>query len=214
MAKYYKKEIVDLNGTGRTQAYYKMLIYRNMGTEEFIERCTHPGSGLTRSEVAAVLAQVSDELARQLADGYTVSIDGLGTFGARLGVREGKDQDAFEADEEKRNSCSLMVRGITYKADKRLVMATDACCRLESCGESRLKPSAYSAEERADMARSYLKEHGMMRVADYMKLTGLSRSEATRDLRRLRQQPESGIYTSGVRSSLVYLYRDPEERGV
>ena len=35
-AKYIKKEIADLNGTGRTQAYYKMVT-RVMNHEQFID---------------------------------------------------------------------------------------------------------------------------------------------------------------------------------
>lgn len=37
-AKYIKQEIPDLNGTGRTQAYYKMKL-RPLTNEQFISIC-------------------------------------------------------------------------------------------------------------------------------------------------------------------------------
>ena len=44
-AKYIKQEISDLNGTGRTQAYYKMKL-RPLTNEQFISICAD-GSPLT-----------------------------------------------------------------------------------------------------------------------------------------------------------------------
>ena len=38
MAKYIKKEIVDLNGSGSTKAYYKLKTWRRLDFDEFVER--------------------------------------------------------------------------------------------------------------------------------------------------------------------------------
>ena len=84
MAKYIKKEMPDLNGIGKTGAYYRMETYRNIGTEEFIDKCAKRGGGLQRSALVGALALVTDELAMWLANGYSVTIDGIGTFGIQL----------------------------------------------------------------------------------------------------------------------------------
>ena len=134
MTKYIKREMPDLNGEGTTRAYYMVQALRNLDNEEFIERCIHHG-GWQRGTVAGVLALVSDELARQIAGGYTVTIDGLGTFGAKLGVRKDKEKDSFEENEEKRNARSLKVSGLSFRADRRLVKEIDRMCVLERGGE-------------------------------------------------------------------------------
>ena len=41
MAQYIKKEMPDMNGTGKNKAYYKLKTWRRLETDEFInpERC-------------------------------------------------------------------------------------------------------------------------------------------------------------------------------
>lgn len=207
MTKYIKREMPDLNGEGATRAYYMVQALRNLDNEEFIERCIHHG-GWQRGTVAGVLALVSDELARQIAGGYTVTIDGLGTFGAKLGVRKDKERDSFEEDEEKRNARSLKVSGLSFRADRRLVKEIDRMCVLERGGELRLHKQKNTKEERAAMAVQYLQEHEVMRVADYVQLTGLPYSTATKELRELAANPESGIDHHGRGPTKVYVKRD------
>ena len=42
-AKYIKREIADLNGTGKTQAYYKMQL-KPKSFEEFVSQCAREGN--------------------------------------------------------------------------------------------------------------------------------------------------------------------------
>jgi len=206
MAKYIKQEMADLHGTGRTQAYYRMQVERNMDFEEFVERCTLHG-GMQRSAIVGVLTHVCHELALQMADGYSVTIDGLGTFRPRLGLRPEKEQDSFEEGQRQHNALSIGVCGVNYRADKELVNETDDNCLLERGGASRLRRSAYTPEERIAMARQYLSEHPVMRTADYAALTGLSPATATRELLRLSRDSASGIAAQGRRSAKVYVLR-------
>jgi predicted histone-like DNA-binding protein len=208
MARYIKKEIVDLNGTGKKQAYYRMQTWRKLDHEEFVKKCTYVGSGVSRAMMDAVLTVVADELPRLLAMGYSVRIDGLGTFNAKLGVRKDKEQDAFEEGEQKRNAQSIEVNGIGFRADKELISKTDRECDLERGGVSRLKVSKYSLEERIVLAKKYLENHVMMRVGDYATLTGLSHSKASIELRELCERPDAGFKAQGRGSHRVYIKRD------
>ena len=204
MAKYIKQEMTDLNGTGSTQAYYRIQLNRHIDFQEFAERCTRHG-GMQRSTVVGAAAHMAHELALLLADGYSVTIDGLGTFKPRLGVRPDKEQDAFEAGESQRNVVSIGVSGVSYRADKELIAETDGYCSLERGEASRLRRSKYAPEERIRLAKDYLREHALMRTADYAALTGLSLTTATRELRRLSLDPSTGIVAQGRRSAQVYL---------
>ena len=204
MAKYVKREMNDLDGSGVNRAYYQMKVYRNVDYDEFVDRCTRHGA-MQRSAVVGVLAHVAHELALTLADGYSVSIDGLGTFATRLGVREDKEQDGFGADEQKRNAASIEVRGVSFRADSSLVSDVNDHCRLEAGGARRLHRSPFTLEERTELARQFLDEHTLMRTGDYAQLTGLSRTMASLELRQLCSAPDSGITSRGRKSSKVYI---------
>ena len=205
MAKYIKKEMPDLNGIGKTGAYYRMETYRNIGAEEFIDKCAKRGGGLQRSALVGALALVTDELAMWLANGYSVTIDGIGTFGTKLGVKRGKLQDTFEEGEQKRNAQSLSVTGISYRADKQLIRKTDQLCDLERGGERRLHQSPYELPRRVEMAKDFIKKNGFMHVYDYATITGLSYTSASLELRKICKNPEWGITWQGRKSSKLYL---------
>ena len=205
MAKYIKREMVDMNGQGKSKAYYQLKTYGHLNSSQFIEKCCSHGGGLSRASVVGALTLIAEELANQLADGYTVTLDGIGTFSTKIGVRNDKAQDSFETDEEKRNSRTIEVKNINFRADSDLIWEVDRRCILEKGGESRLKKSSLTPEERLEKAREYLAKHGMMRVMDYVTLTGLSRTTASLELRRLAADPDSGITSSGRKSSKVYL---------
>ena len=207
MAKYIKQEMPDVAGKGENQVYYRMQTERNIGAAEFVEKVAGPGTGLSEGAVTHVLEQMTQTLARLLADGHTVTVGGLGTFRTTVGVVKGKEQDTFDTEEPRRNAQSIEVKGVNYRADKALVKDVRAQCRLERGKESRLHRSPYSREERLTRALAFIEEHTVMRVLDYVKLTGLSRTTASLELRELCQDPESGIRSMGQRASKVYIKR-------
>ena len=204
-AKYIKREVPDLNGTGRTQACYKMEL-TPMTYQQFVSLCHREGM-MDESMILGVLSLVSEKLALCMAEGYSVKLEGIGTFNAKLGVRDDMLPDAFEEGESSRNAKSLLVDSVMYRADKNLIRNTDRKCTLVRDGESRLKKSPFSLEERIEKARDFLKSHMFMRVPDYVSLTGLSRSTAAEELRKLATNPTSGIMSRGSRSQKVYILR-------
>ena len=207
MAKYIKQEMPDIAGKGEHQVYYRMQTERNIGAAEFVEEVAGPGTGLSEGAVTHVLEQMVQTMARLLADGHTVTIGGLGTFRTAIGVMEGKEQDTFDADEPKRNAQSIEVKGVNFRADKALVKDIRVQCRLERGKESRLHRSPYTREERLARALTFMEEHTVLRVPDYVRLTGLSRTTASLELRELCQDPTSGIRSMGQRASKVYIKR-------
>ena len=197
----------DIAGKGEHQVYYRMQTERNIGAAEFVEEVAGLGTGLSEGAVTHVLEQMVQTMARLLADGHTVTIGGLGTFRTAIGVMEGKEQDTFDADEPKRNAQSIEVRGVNFRADKALVKDIRVQCRLERGKESRLHRSPYTREERLARALAFMEEHTVLRVPDYVRLTGLSRTTASLELRELCQDPTSGIRSMGQRASKVYIKR-------
>ncbi len=202
-AKYIKKEIADLNGTGRTQAYYKMKT-TSLSYDQFVELCCREGA-MSKDAIKGVLTLVSEKLALCMAEGASVKIDGIGSFTAKLGVREDMLPDAFEPGERRRNSGSIKVTGVSYRADSSLVENTRDKCHLESGGESRLRKPKGTLEERVEKARQFLQQKPLMRVNDYAGLTGLSRTRASMELRHIASDPSTGIVYTGERSQKYYM---------
>lgn len=207
MAEYIKQEMPDLTGKGEPACYYRMKINKNVTMEDFIEDVAQPGSGLNPGMVKHVITQVSKKLAWLMADGNSVTIEGLGTFKAALGVSRFKEMDTLEGDEAKRNAQSIEVNGVNFRVDPALVRQTDLYCTLHRGKSCRLHKSPYTREERLALALKFLDGHAQMCVDDYVRLTGLSRTTAVRELKAFREDPQSGIDFRGFGSHKVYVRR-------
>ena len=205
MAKYIKQEMVDLSGKGEEKIYYRLQTERNINFTELAQQIEQHHGLMNRGLVKNVMSHIVDEMAELLGKGYSITIDGLGTFRASIGLEKDKEMDTFDEDETKRNARSLRLTGINYRADKDLIKQANRHCKLERAGESRLHHTPYSKEERLNLAQQYLEEHGAMRVAQYMELTGLSRTKATLELKEFRQDASTGITFLGRGSTKVYV---------
>ena len=200
MAKYIKKEIVDLNGKGATQAYYRMKTWRKLETEEFVKRCHDLNGAFSESILKGALAALTQQLAYELANGYSVKLDGLGVFNAKIGLCKDKEQDDFSEDGTRRNAASLQVTGVSLKVDKELVKAINKDCDLERGDDERLSRQTYTLEQ-----RDFIRKNGYMRSYEYAQLNGLAKSTASRELIRITSDPRSGIRSEGSKSSKLYL---------
>ena len=205
MAKYIKQEMVDLSGKGEEKIYYRLQTERNIDFTELAQQIEQHHGLMDRGLVMNVMSHIVDEMAELLGKGYSVSIDGLGTFRASIGLEKDKEMDTFDEDDTKRNARSLRLTGINYRADKDLIKKANRHCKLERAGESRLHHTPYTQEERLKQALQYLDEHGAMRVVEYMELTGLSRTKATLELKEFRQDASTGITFLGRGSTKVYV---------
>ena len=211
MAKYIKQEMTDLSGKGEEKVYYRLQTERNIDFNALAEYVGRHNGMMSKGLVINVMNHVVDAMAELLGEGHSVTIDGLGTFRASLGLEKDKEMDTFDGNETKRNARSLRLTGINYRADKVLIREANRHCKLERAGESRLHHSPYTKEERLKLALQYLEEHGAMRVAEYMELTGLSRTKATLELKEFRQDLSSGITFIGRGSAKVYVKASEEK---
>ena len=209
MAQYIKKEMPDVHRTGTNLVYYKLKRWETLDFKEFTRRVCKANSLYTPSVVQGVVMALSSELAYQIAQGYNVTIDGLGTFHAKLGLdktKSRKEMDDFEVGTTKRNAMSLGVTGVGFRADKELVGEVDAKCRLERGGESRLSRSMYTKEERIERAIRYLRREGVMHVRDYAALNDLSYAGAYKELKG-DLVGSATITSRGSKSAKVYFLK-------
>ena len=207
MAKYIKQEFKSIHGEGEASAYYRMETSRRVTMAEFVKEISIPGYGISEATAVQVLSQAATSLARLMAHGCAVTIDGIGTFKATVGVCEDKEQDAFVENEPQRNAQSIEVNGVHYRADKALVKAVRSQCTLERGKQSCIKRSPYTLEKRISRAIAFIEEHGYMRTRDYANLNEMSLSTATVELRKVRKEEASGIRAIGIGGSLMYVKR-------
>jgi len=207
MPKYIKQELPDLHQTGETKIYYRLKTERHIDFKHFVQSLHHIYHGISEADIIQVLMSTADHLAELIGHGNSVTLDGIGTFKATIGLLEDKELDTLDGNETKRNAKSLELKGINYRADKALVKKARENCTLQREGIARIHRSPYSKEERLARALKYLEEHGAMRVMDYAELTGLSRTTATLELKEFREDPTSGIDFIGRGSAKVYVKR-------
>ena len=207
MARYIKQELPDLHKTGEKKAYYRMKTKRKIDFNQFVDLISSHNSGISRGEAFRVLMHATDILAELLAQGYSVTIDEMGTFKATIGLVSDKEMDSFEEGTPKLNARSLRVDGVSFKADKRLILNVDKRCDLKRAGVSRLCRSPFSKEERLEKALEYLNAHGAMKVKNYVELTSLSHTVAAKELREFEHDAASGITSIGRLAGKVYVRR-------
>ena len=207
MARYIKQELPDLRKTGEKKAYYRLKTEQKIDFNQFIDRISSHNSGISRGEAFRVLTHATDTLAELLAEGYSVTIDDMGTFKATVGLVEDKEMDSFEEGSPKLNARSLKIDGVSFQADKKLIVNVDKRCDLKRAGTSRLCRSPFTKEERLQKAQEYLKSPGAKKVKNYMELTGLSHTVAAKELREFENDAASGITSIGRLAGKVYVRR-------
>lgn len=210
MAKYEMQETPDLRKTGKRVLYPRLVVNGQMKTDEIIRRMAQ-GSSFTEGDIKGILHLLAEKVADAMGEGYSVKLDEIGTFTASLAMAEGKEREDTENGVRK-NAQSIVVGGVNFRADKEFVMRTGKHCRLERSEKKFFRSSQkYTAEERLQMACRYLEQHPYLTVADYAALTGLVRSTAALELRKLAHQPGTGIVISGRASHRVYVKEGTQE---
>lgn len=113
-----------------------------------------------------------------------------------------------------RTARTMTITGVNFKADKQLIKDTACKCSLSRGGKRYLHRSPYTKEQRWQKAVEYLSDpaHPVMRLDDYVRLTGVSRSVASRELREYYDLPNSQISTFGRGTSKVYVKRNMEQK--
>ena len=206
MAKYIKKEMADMRQRGVKQVCYRLKSNGTVELEELARECAR-GTTFAEGEIKGVVMTLLDGMVRNMTRGFSVHIDGLGTLTPKIGLREDAESEVLDGEGPKRNARSLHVTGVSFRADKDLVRRLDRRCKLEKGSVSRIRKSKYTEEQRLEKARRFLQEHTVMRLGDYYRMVGLSRTTASLELRKWAMNPSSGITSEGSYSAKVYILR-------
>lgn len=202
--KYTMQEMPDLRGDGTHKLYPRMVIVGRRTLDDIAGEVAI-GSTFSRGEIVGVITSFVQEMATQMSRGYSVSIDRLGTFTPALGLADGKE--AEQVDGGKRiNAQSVKVSDINFRADRAIVIDTDRRCDFERVPHNITRHvSSYTPDERLAMALRHLDTAPMLTVSEYVAMTGLGRTTAATELRRLASTPGTGLASSGSGPHKVYV---------
>lgn len=202
---YVMREMPDIRKTGETVTYPSFVDMLQVGTSSLAANIARRSS-FTEGDVWGIIRLIADEMAKELAAGNTVKLDGIGIFAPSLRMREGVAREQTGDDAVHRNAQSIMVGRICYRNDSGLLGNVNRqCSPMRDSGRYRRSSTKYSEEERLALALDYLKANPYINVRKYMELTGLLVTAATRELRRWSETPGSGIAASGIGSHKVYV---------
>lgn len=189
MAKYIMQNMPDIRGVGQRIKYPKMQIVGQCSHRDLVADIAERTS-FARGDVEGMLVALSEALARRMAYGYSVKVEGLGTFRAKLGLRPGAEREGEGQAATRRNATSIEVAGVLYTADKDLVQRTDRACSLEREPAQSYTPLREGRAERLTLLKTYLREHKLINIPAYAHITGLSLTSAGKELRQLCQAGE------------------------
>lgn len=205
MAKYFMQEMPDMKKEGETLLYPRMEITGTCETDELVE-ASIKGSTFNRGEVRGALDLIAGTMARFMAEGRSVRIDGIGLFTPTVKLRKGKERENIEGNSPRRNAASIEIGGINFRADRTLINETNTLCNLErGSGVKKCRRPKTTAEERLNIAKKYLEENPFITVSDYSKMVELNRTTAAKELKAWAADTESGIATKGLGTHKVYI---------
>ena len=199
------QEMPDMKKEGETILYPRMEITGTCETDELVE-ASIKGSTFNRGEVRGALDLIAGAMARFMAEGRSVRIEGIGLFTPTVKLKKGKERENIEGNSPRRNAASIEIGGINFRAERTLINETNTLCNLErGSGVKKCRIPKTTAEVRLEMAKRYLEENPFLTVSEYSKMTELNRTTAAKELKSWAADTESGITMKGLGTHKVYI---------
>ena len=208
MPVYKLQEMPDVHNDGKKRVYPKMVTNRQMSTKEFIEKMHFHSHALSTSVVQAVLTDIADYLGEMLSMGYTVKLDGLGTFSTSLDFDDDKPRE-MQSDDDKMLYRKVTVKDVNYKSDPELVkyLKRETDLERDMGGVSRLYKKKYTIEERIERGKQWLDNHAFFTLQEYANMNNLSRTTASLELKKLTHGEEAVFDYTGNGSHKIWVKR-------
>ena len=214
MPKYVLQELPGEMTDGKKIVYPKMQTYSLHDYETVIEHMHDYAGSISEGMIRAVFDALVSVMKSWMPMGHNIKIDGLGVFSLTLGFDESSpsEKEALKnaADDPKTKYRHVCIKGINFKPDPKLLQALNKETSFER-GEADVQvpqKTKLSLEERLARAKAIIAKNGFMTLYDYANATHQSRSVASKDLRQIVADPNSGITTRGSHSHKVWIADD------
>ncbi|MBO7539496.1 MAG: hypothetical protein J6T44_09470 [Prevotella sp.] len=217
MAKYILKELPGEMTEGRTVIYPKMQRYSLFDYEMVIQHMCKLSPILNEGIIRTVFDALTDEMLTSLPNGHNIKIDGLGVFSLSLEFDTSKaseeelarKQEFDDGDDPKLRYRRVRIKSINFRPDPELLRRMNRVATFENDGVEFVpqRKSRFSREERLAKAKEIIDKQGFMTLSNYAAATGLSMSGASKDLRQLVADGNSGIIAWGDHTHKVWVRR-------
>lgn len=197
--KYGVYEIPDPNDKEKKIKHLRVCQGQVVDTRHIINSL-HMHGGLSRGAVLSVLTSVIDLIGEMLANGNTVTVDGLGTF--KLQIEQ--DEVCAVDDIGKIHSQHVRVKSVSFQCAKYLRKRIE-----EQASFERTRYPNRSAEtgsgEIEDGLRGYFESHETINRRQFERVFSMRPSTAYRRMRKLAEEgkivnigtPQSPVYKKG-----------------
>ena len=202
---------------GKTVVYPKMQTYSLHDYEKVIHNMRVYANGIGEGIIRAVFDALAQTMATWMPLGHTMKIDGLGVFSLSLGFDTSTPSEKaellkqeFDDDADpKLKYRHVCIKGINFKPDPELLKEMNRQATFDRVGVDVevQKTSPYSRAERLATAKAIISSRGYMTLTDYALATGQSKSAASKDLKKMVADPDSGIITRGQHSHKIWIER-------
>ena len=217
MAKYVLQELPEEMSDGKKIVYPKMQTYSLHDYETVIQHMHDYAGSFSEGTIKGVFDALVSVMKSWMPMGHNIKIDGLGVFSLTLGFDESSPSEKFAMEnadgDPKTKYRHVCIKGINFKPDPKLLLALNQEATFER-GEADVQvpqKTKLSREERIARAKAIIAKNGFMTLYDYANATHQSRSVASKDLRQIVADPNSGITTRGSHSHKVWIAKELDD---
>ena len=214
MPKYILQELPEEMTDGKKIVYPKMQTYSLHDYETVIDHMRDYAGSLSKGTIKAVFDALASVMESWMPMGHNIKIDGLGVFSLTLGFDESIPSEKAELkstdDNPKTKYRHVCIKGINFKPDPKLLQALNKEATFERGEADAQVPqkTKLSREERLIKAKAIIAKNGFKTLYDYANATHQSRSVASKDLRQIVADLNSGITTRGSHSHKVWIAKE------
>lgn len=116
MAKYMMMDLPRRKDGSKAGKYPRMKRTYRLGLEELAHEISQESS-FTKGDIIGAMDLISSHIARRVAAGYSVKVDGLGTFTAKLVLKDGAEPE--QEGSGHRNAMSIEIGGGEFQSRQR-----------------------------------------------------------------------------------------------
>ena len=207
MASYVLQKLPNGMGDGESALFPKMQIYTMFDYDKVVELIHSYSPSFSEGVIRGVLDGLTMAMKSALPNGHSVKIDGLGVFSLSLGFCDEKAGTSGEELKRKENYRHVCAKGINFKVDQEMIKDINRESTFERAqpGVQRFERPDSTLEQRMQRAHQLIIDHGYITLSDYAIANHISRSMASRDLKRITSDPASGIIAKGSHSHKVWV---------
>jgi predicted histone-like DNA-binding protein len=184
-----------------------MQIYTMFDYDKVVELIHSYSPSFSEGVIRGVLDGLTEAMKSTLPNGHSMKIDGLGVFSLSLGFNDEKTGSSGDELKHKENYRHVCAKGINFKVDQELIKDINRESTFERAqpGVQRFESPDSTLEQRMQHALQLISERGYITLSDYAIVNHISRSMASRDLKRITSDLTSGIIAKGSHSHKVWV---------